>query len=411
MKNILLIGNYSCVNRGDAAILDGLITGIEKYHKSNFNLVLKSVDSLTSQILFDKNLSRDFSEDIERPFIFRLPGIHKFFRHYLFFNILLMSILIKFGVKYIPKLFLKVKKDIDKHDIVIQVGGSYFIDLYSPIKYLNIVIAIILKKKIFLAGHSIGPFKSIKSKILPSLLFPHVEKIFLREGESEKYLNELYFKKPQYEINSDTAFLINNGIKNPVFYNEVNSNKPLIAITVRNLHPFDKRLGVSQEDYENSYVKILNKLINKGYHIISVSMGTGLGNYKFDDRIPAYKIKSKLDNPSEMTVLLHEYNHLELGYILGKCNLLIGTRLHSVILALRNYTPSLAIFYEHKSKGILNKMGLIENSFYINEINSEQFNRRLNYLLEDHSNQKDILIKKIDNERDLLKKMVNEIIN
>ncbi len=408
---ILLIGNSSCVNRGDAAILDGLIHGIKEVtNKNNIEITATSVQYFESRILLKYPLEPDFSYSIKPKLFGEFSLLNKIRnKYFLFLEILILSFFAKNGSKFIPRRFREVSKNIEAYDIVIQVGGSYFVDLYTPMKYISVAISILLKKPIFFAGHSIGPFESWKSKLIPRLLFNKVDKIYLREEESMKYISSLNTDYSNISISGDTAWLIAESKRTLIFHEEVKTSKPLIAITVRDLKPFDKRLNIKQEEYENLYVDVLNELIREGYHIIAVSMGTGFGKYAHDDRIPAFRIKSKLENCNEMTVLVNEYNHLEVGYILSNCDLLIGTRLHSVILSMRYNTPAIAVYYEHKSLGILNKMGFEKNSFFIKDIGNDLFNIKVKDILNNQIKYRIIVEEKVNQERKLGLKMLTEI--
>lgn len=57
---------------------------------------------------------------------------------------------------------------------------------------------------------------------------------------------------------------------------------------------------------------------------------------------------------------MDELNDVELGQVLAQCELLIGTRLHSAIIAMNFGTPAIAVNYEHKSEGIMRQLGLAE---------------------------------------------------
>ncbi|STE96177.1 Colanic acid biosynthesis protein [Escherichia coli] len=50
--------------------------------------------------------------------------------------------------------------------------------------------------------------------------------------------------------------------------------------------------------------------------------------------------------------MMDELNDLEMGKILGACELTVGTRLHSAIISMNFATPAIAINYEHKSAGL-----------------------------------------------------------
>ena len=411
ITKILLIGNSSCVNRGDAAILDGIISGIEGLQKGNFEITATSVQNLESEILLKRPLIEDFSYDFESSLFKKNSILNKiWYKYLLFYEILFLAYSVKFSRSHIPKKFKRISDQINEFDVVIQVGGSYFVDLYTPLKYVSLAISIILKKPVYLAGHSVGPFNSWKSKLLPRILFKKVNKIYLREEESLKYIKELNIPDTNVVVNTDTAMLIAENTPNLIFREEVKSEKPLIAITVRNLKPFDKRLNVSQDQYELLYSKVLDILIAKGYHIVGVSMGTGFGNYPHDDRIAAYRIKRLLKSQEEMTVLNYEYDHLQVGYALSQCEILIGTRLHSVILSLRYNTPALAIYYEHKSLGILKKMDLEENSFFIKDIGNKLFMEKLDSILSNLEYNKMLIKEGVSRERNIGVKMLEEIL-
>ena len=85
ITKILLIGNSSCVNRGDAAILDGIISGIEGLQKGNFEITATSVQNLESEILLKRPLIEDFSYDFESSLFKKNSILNKIWYKYLLF--------------------------------------------------------------------------------------------------------------------------------------------------------------------------------------------------------------------------------------------------------------------------------------------------------------------------------------
>ncbi|WP_243690681.1 polysaccharide pyruvyl transferase family protein, partial [Cronobacter sakazakii] len=63
-----------------------------------------------------------------------------------------------------------------------------------------------------------------------------------------------------------------------------------------------------------------------------------------------------------------ELNDLEMGKILGACELTVGTRLHSAIISMNFGTPAIAINYEHKSAGIMQQLGMPEMAIEIRHL-------------------------------------------
>jgi colanic acid/amylovoran biosynthesis protein len=65
---------------------------------------------------------------------------------------------------------------------------------------------------------------------------------------------------------------------------------------------------------------------------------------------------------------MDELNDLEMGKLLGACDLTVGTRLHSAIISMNFGTPAIAINYEHKSAGIMQQLGMPEMAIDIRHL-------------------------------------------
>ena len=93
---------------------------------------------------------------------------------------------------------------------------------------------------------------------------------------------------------------------------------------------------------------------------MALSTCTGIDSYNKDDRMVALNLRQYVNEPARYHVVMDELNDLEMGKILGACDLTVGTRLHSAIISMNFMTPAIAINYEHKSAGIMQQLGLAE---------------------------------------------------
>jgi colanic acid/amylovoran biosynthesis protein len=410
-KKILLAGNYTCSNRGDLAILYGLYHALQD-KVQDWDITISTAFPVTAKELLDFPFIKDeviaqfetneggFMDQLNYNYLdkWRLDRLRKS---------------IAAGKPKITSRFAKAVAYIEQFDVVIQVGGSYYIDVYGPYKFLTMGLALALEKPVYMAGHSIGPFDGNEQvRQLASDFFPLVQQIHIRDNSSLEYLDSIGMKKEEVYLSADTAWLLPDTESTPRIAKELSTiNKPMIAITARNLGLFAKRLGVTQENYEAEIAKLLDIYIAKGYQIIGVSMATSMGMATYlNDRNIAASICQQLADPSGMTVLQEEYNHLEIGYILSQCELLIGTRLHSVILSMRYGTPAIALYYEHKSKGTLDKMQLSDFSFMINEIGSDRMKKVITSVLDGKEEVRQKVLQSMENERNLAMQMVENII-
>lgn len=411
-KKVLLTGNSTCANRGDCAILRGVTVALENLYPA-YTFELSSRFPKGSSYLMGRPVVDDKLYSLQRP----QKGVkravqmvvQKLMYSYLYYLIRYPAIKNTFGI---PKRYNAAIKYLNQFDAIVHVGGSFFIDLYGLRQFDTMIMSVLIDKPVYLVGHSLGPFQIKKVNKFASHLLPKVEKIYLREDESLKYLDTLSTKLSNVSMGSDTAWVIPAYSPSEMFLTEVKAaNSKFIGITIRNLKPFDKRLGVSQEEFEAAFVRQINVLVEKGYHIIGLSMCTGFDGYPIDDRIVALSVKNKLNRPECMTVLMYEYNDLELGYILSQCDLLIGTRLHSVILSLRYNTPAIALYYEHKSLGVLRKVGLEEYSFTIKELNSPRMNETIDDILQNAASVKGTILKNIQQEQEACRTMLQSLFN
>jgi polysaccharide pyruvyl transferase WcaK-like protein len=90
---------------------------------------------------------------------------------------------------------------------------------------------------------------------------------------------------------------------------------------------------------------------------------------------------------SDMNVINKELTFREVNYLISKAELVVGVRLHSIIMAIQNKTPFVGISYHRKCKALLQDYGIerihnydrIEPSFIKADV-SEQLATNSNYI-------------------------------
>lgn len=369
-KKVLIIGNHSCSNRGDAAILRGLIQYLEAKHP-NLSLDITTRYKNAAEWMFERPFITDTLFDAGRKNSGLKGRIIKKLKH-----IITLPVLCKYNElpsRLTPKHYQEFIDTLSKYDLVIQVGGSFFVDLYGTGQYEAPLLTINADKPLLMLGHSVGPFNLNNVSDIASSVFGSTDALVLREKISYDHLKELPAMPSNTITGADTAWLIDPSSCSLPSHLSHLFQRPCIAFTARTLAPFDKRLGIDQAEYETKMARLADNLINQGYDIIAASTCTGLDSYHRDDRMVALKIKALVSNSANFHVIMDELTDLELGCVLENCKLTIGTRLHSAILSMRFGTPAYAIFYEHKSKGILDQMGLGDFSINIHHIDSDDF--------------------------------------
>lgn len=375
------------MNRGDCAILRGLITELRAQIEGVEILVMSQFPTSSSYLLEEDVQGDPLAEWRKKAeksrFLRRFGWLTKRAIP------LLLALSEKFNLSWLVKVLPRPYRDTIKRmrgvDAVIQIGGSMFVDLYGLSHFELAFCAILSKKPFLMVGQSMGPFNSRVFQFLTRELIEGCKKTYLREEISRELLNKIGANSNRYTGGGDTAWLVrSNHVLSHAgsFYSEYFQGKRVVGITFRELAPFDRRLGITQAEYEQAFAEIIDSLVEKGIHVIALSTCTGMESYHKDDRMVALRVANKLLKPEGFTVAMDEFDDRQLGVILSKCELLIGTRLHSAIIAMNFGTPALVVNYEHKSAGIMEKLGLAECSYSIGDLMSGKLSNDVNKVLD-----------------------------
>lgn len=407
---ILIIGNHTCGNRGDGAILRGLIQELES-QIPNVDLTLVSRFPTSSEFL----LSRPFVKDWLYKYQKYSGGIVAKVKNKLHKPALLERLISSAKNTEVhdrlPPEFKTYIEEIKQYDCVVQVGGSFFVDLYGTGQFHHSLCVLAANKPLYFMGHSVGPFEDQKFCEVAELVFSKTKVLGLRESVSKKLLEDKFSLPASYVEGADTAWLVRPSkvaIENSAIKTFL-SNGNTVAITLRELKPFDKRLGIKQENYEKAFADLCNTLIAKGFQILACSTCTGIDGYQKDDRMVAYRVLKQIEDRSKFKVVMDEFNDIELGTVLSECLITIGTRLHSAIISMNFGTPAFALNYEHKSEGIMNQLGLSEFGIPLEQLINGELADKVLDSLEKQEAVKGAVSKAVKNEKDRAASMISQL--
>ncbi|XPF96134.1 colanic acid biosynthesis pyruvyl transferase WcaK [Colwellia sp. RE-S-Sl-9] len=407
---ILLVGNHTCGNRGDGAILRGLCSSLRGI-EPNIEIDAITRYPISSSYLIGETLHSDLLYLYHKKRGGRLDRIWKKFSQKLLPKLLFLTLEGWWKGK-LPHHIQQHIKDLKKYDAVIQVGGSFFVDLYGCAQFEHALCALIAEKPLYMVGHSVGPFQISEFNALAKAVFGRVNLLSLREPVSLSLMEEARIPVSKVHKGADTAWLVDTS---PVYIPRdllsLVNQAPTVAITLRELAPFDKRLNVSQHDYETAFSQLVDELIAKGYQVVAVSTCTGIDSYHKDDRMVALNVGRKVKSKLGYTVVMDELNDVQLGHFLSYCKLTIGTRLHSAIISMNFNTPAIALNYEHKSEGIMQQLGLSEYSKEIQSLFDGSLSNTINTVLSNVDEKRGGLKPFVDAEKYRAHKMVTSVIS
>ncbi|WP_339349128.1 polysaccharide pyruvyl transferase family protein, partial [uncultured Alteromonas sp.] len=152
---ILIIGNHTCGNRGDGAIIRGLIEEIEE-QQPDADIDVMSRFPVSSEYLLGKQFIADWIYRYKR---YSGGGVAKVQNR--LYRKFLRKLLIKSAKSGLaePKLPTEFKNYIDtlrEYDYVVQVGGSFFVDLYGVGQFYHALCTLASGTPLLIVGHSVG---------------------------------------------------------------------------------------------------------------------------------------------------------------------------------------------------------------------------------------------------------------
>lgn len=295
-----------------------------------------------------------------------------------------------------------IEEEIKNADIVILCGGNIlrcgsFID-YMRLQALNYPLALAKKysKEYVIFPQSTADINSMGEKLLGKMIYG-AKAVFLRESLSFNKIKTLYPVANTIET-LDLAFFL---LDEKIFKN--NNEKKSIAFTIRagKLAGIGDLSSNEKEDISKMIINAVNSL-KDNFDITFVVQGD------IHDREITRKIQDDLKlNYGFEVKLVEERDTFKLIKLYSEFDLLIGMRLHSIILAAISGTPSYGLFRKEwglKNPGILNQVNLPYS--FVDDGEGVDINKAINLLgtkIEFQDNIKKLVASKNNEIRKVLK--------
>ena len=373
---VLILNTCSILNRGDAAIVLGQINLLQKYYPG------VSITITTKTPALDRVLYNPMGVDVVAPFTPALSTYKGFTRKLTGSAQMLVAWKDK-------KHLINVMR---QSDLVLSCGGGYF---YSYRRILpgstftqNVIhayLAALLNKPVVFLPQSIGPFSNslARKEVKYILEGQKVHKIFAREKISYQLLHQMLAPNLSTKIAlcPDMAFYLDgNGDQDVYRDRNLDISQPILALNLREWvfpeagKPDSRRL--KRDEYINTFITVARFFVQHYQgRVMVIPQALGPDPVE-DDRIISMEFIRRVQEhiPGGETVQFHNPDTSSLtGFLqlLSQAMLLIGTRLHSCILAMLVGVPVISIGYQYKSQGTLNMLGLDRFNKNISDISSE----------------------------------------
>jgi colanic acid/amylovoran biosynthesis protein len=367
--NILLINNHSIQNLGDALILHQTIDLLtDEMPNATLRMVFNDIDTARSAFP-DHEILRSplsFCTSLDENKNYQLSPKPQ--RAIFVVTFLIACVLNRiFGVK--ASLFRCAEKKrmfaaFADADMVLACGGGYIYSIsptwtgeglfgWFTLMLLGCIGAAIMKKKLILLPQSIGPLQDSIQRRAVAFVLRRAESIYVREQISHETVRTS-LQIDRAICSPDLAF----GARAVADSHNRNQNDPQVGMTLINWSG-QNFVFHAQQEYETAMLGFIDALTEQNYRVVLFAQCHGPSAAE-DDRQTNLRLHARARNPHRVRVD-NEYrapDAQQMAY--GQMDYFVGTRMHSVIMALNANIPAMAVGYLHKSLGMMREVGLEE---------------------------------------------------
>jgi len=352
-----IIGPTISGNKGAAAMYEVAVqTLTEKYPGSKFYLFSYYPEADRKLLTFENVEIINASPKRLALFIVPLAFMYGVFK--------------KFHIPVFPLRKIKQVKALSECDVILDEGGISFVD--GREKYLIFNVAILLPglfmgKKIIKCAQALGTFNNPINRLMAKIFLPRVDLTVARGKKTEEHLQELNLRN--VVLGTDYAFslrITDEDEKNVAKYlkhKAYNNRDRVVGLCPSTvIEDYCDKVG---KDYIKITAEFVDYLTENDYtvSILPHSIRKNTEKRKNNDLPVCQKIFNEVQDQSKVLLVEDELNPRELRVLIGKCDLFVGSRFHSMISSLAMKVPTLVVGWSHKYKEVLGMFGADKYAF------------------------------------------------
>nr|WP_106783680.1 polysaccharide pyruvyl transferase family protein [Lysinibacillus timonensis] len=344
-----IVGNYGNDNNGDEAILLSIIRQLQK-----------AFEIQTNDITVFSNNPKQTAE---------IYGVTSYPLYYKNGN----------AAKTFIKTYQLNKEIVKNLDFVVIGGGGILMDLYkreAPLYGSYAMMAKNSKVPYVVYGCGAGPLNTGLGKWFIRYMAKHAKNISVRDPESKALLEQIGVKREVHVI-GDPAFSLEVERKG---YSELPIKIGVTAVPYFNASYWP----TGDETKYNHYIEGMAKNLDRVLDENNAEVTFFATKYPQDADVTK-DIQSKMKHQDKTSIIEENLKPEKLLDLSSTFDVLIGTRLHSLILATDAKTPVIGVSYHRKVNDFLQMAGLGESSLPIDSLHEsdEQFSTIFNKMKAD----------------------------
>ncbi|MCX6645746.1 MAG: polysaccharide pyruvyl transferase CsaB, partial [bacterium] len=260
-----------------------------------------------------------------------------------------------YGVDSIRRTSLwQILKRIGGAPVILQGGGGLLQDKTSTkslMYYLGIMLlGFVTGRRVVAFGQGIGPLDGEFSPLLVGEFLSQCDLVCVRDFKSYSFCQQRLPITANIKLMADAALLLNpadSEIVEDIFLQENIDlvGKPLVAFCVRGSRRDQVQINAIARAIDMTTSNLGGGVILIPFHL--------LGDFEY-----AEIIRKHVNDKDSVVVLKGKYRPAEMLGLIGKCDLVVGMRLHSLIFAANMGVPFVAMSYDPKIDEFAGEFGI-----------------------------------------------------
>ena len=386
MARVLITNAYSARNRGDAAIIHGMIDSLRRHPVfRDAEIRISTADHPADAGSYPVPTVASFHSLKNR--VSTSPAANL-----LFFALVLLPVSLLWAAVWraagldlpVPAGLRRLMREYRDADMIVAAGGGYLYtraairgNLVLLANVYSFFFAVLLGKPVVLFAQSIGPFAGRWQARLVRRALAGVDLVEVREELSLKLLEGWRIETP-VRLVADAAFAFDARRPDGDLGIGGTGVGPIVGVTVRNWFRDRGR----QQDYERTMAVFVAWLVGEKRATVVFLPQVTFADGGDDDRESARRVAASSGATDELRIVEDELAAAEVKWLCGRMDFFVGTRMHSNIFALASGVPTLAIAYQPKTAGIMAALGLGDDVLSIDGLTAEDLQRAFDALIE-----------------------------
>jgi polysaccharide pyruvyl transferase WcaK-like protein len=267
----------------------------------------------------------------------------------------------------IPAHYARLAVRIGKVDLVVVGGGNLILDhsILSPVQFLTTcLLSKALGKRLFVCAIGAGPVRYDLSKRLYRRALQLADKITVRDAYSAQVITSaeaIGLDRSMMLLSADPAFAT------PRQAWRTCGSKPIGMSTFAHMHR-DYAGGAADRHarYVNAMARLIDRVVDvTGRYVRLIPTEAPYDVETMEDIFAKARSQERMERTYPRSVP-------ELLKYVGECEVLVGTRMHSMILALTQNVPIIGLAWHRKIDCLFEELGLQGLNFNIDEFSVEQ---------------------------------------